>query len=326
MPVKGKVKQTETLVVDGAAKEVAQDGGLLARGLHRSQAGNGHAVQPRPHVGRQELVEEHADVAVPKGAQGLRALNLLPVQTLQRLDRRQRAPVDRLDVPHGDRAQDAAEAVAEQANGDGAQDNGGGRQRQVVEQVLGSKDGAGRRRVGGRRRRDGADGVLLERPGAGVEDPEEAYAHRWLRVRGGVRVGLAPLGQRVVAARKERGPGTADEVGNEHDKRAGDGGLRGLEVVDLRHDGLEGAQDRGQQQAAQRDGGVKVVTQWQQMGSRVGTRAHNDIVVKGAVGVGEVGNLGARGRGRDGHGIDTEALFGQRVLGRGEAGRLAVEA
>lgn len=233
LPVEGQAEEAEPLVVGGAAEEVGEDGGPGPRGVHGGEAGHGDGVEPGEDVGGEPLVGEHAAEGVPEVAQRLGVAQVLPVQALQRLDRRQRAPVDGLDVPDGDGPHDAAEAVAEEADGHGAEHDGGAAQGQVVEEVLRREDLRARRRVGRARRRDGADGVLLERPGPRVDDEEGADPERGLRPLPAAAASSSRPPSRlvVVAAGEEVGPCLACEVGNEDDEGARDADGGGFELL-----------------------------------------------------------------------------------------------
>jgi hypothetical protein len=88
--------------------------------MHGGQARDGDGVQKREDVGREELVEEHADKAVPEEAEGFGALDVLPVKPLESFDSGQSAPVDRLNVPNADGAQDTTNTVPKETNGDDA--------------------------------------------------------------------------------------------------------------------------------------------------------------------------------------------------------------
>lgn len=214
LPVERYVKESQALVVVGPAEEICQDGGLGAGRMHGGQAGDGDGVEPRPDVGREELVGEHAPEGVPEEPEGLGVLQVLPVEPLEGLDRGEGAPVDRLDLPDGDGPQDAADAVAEQPDRDDRQDDGRRAQGQVVEEVLGGKHHDGHGGVGGGRGGDGAYRVLLQVPGPVVEkrddgDPPGRFPDT---------ASLPPSGLVAVAAREECGPSFTGKVSNENDK------------------------------------------------------------------------------------------------------------
>lgn len=60
LPIERDAKQAQTLVVQRATKQVGKHSSLVASRVHRSQTGDRDRVEPRPDVGREELVEEHA--------------------------------------------------------------------------------------------------------------------------------------------------------------------------------------------------------------------------------------------------------------------------
>lgn len=140
------------------------------------------------------------------------------MQTLDHLDGGDVAPVDGLDVPDGDGAEDAAEAVAKERDGQRREDHGGGIEGQVVEEALGSEDGDAGSAVGRRGGCDAADGVLLEVPGPAVDELPEPDAQRKRAVV--LRVLLAIFGFEQVAAGEDPGPAHAEEVGDEQDEGA----------------------------------------------------------------------------------------------------------
>lgn len=84
--------------------------------MHGGQTRDRDRVQKRENIGREELVKEHADKAVPEEPEGLRALKILPMETLEGLNSRQSAPVNRLYVPNSNRTQDTADAIAKESN------------------------------------------------------------------------------------------------------------------------------------------------------------------------------------------------------------------
>jgi hypothetical protein len=116
LPVKRQTKQAQTLIVHGAAKQVCENGGLLACGMHGGKTGDRNGVEPRPDVSRKEFVEEHADKAVPEPAKRLGSFEVLPVEALERLDGWEGAPVDGVDMPDGKGTHYAADAIAKQAD------------------------------------------------------------------------------------------------------------------------------------------------------------------------------------------------------------------
>mgnify|MGYP000924405807 CR=1 FL=1 len=148
------------------------------------------------------------------------------MEPLQGLDGGEGAPVDGVDVPDGDGPHDAADAVAEEADGDDAEDDGGGAQGQVVEEVLGGEDLDAGRGVGGRGGGDGADGVLLEGPGPRVDELDDLEPE-------GETAGAAlgsPARFELVPAGEEGRPGVAEEVGDEDDEGPLDGDEGGFEL------------------------------------------------------------------------------------------------
>lgn len=124
LPVKGEAEEPQSFVVGSTAEKVGEDGSLGPRRMHGGQARDGDGVQKGEDVGGEELVEEHADEAVPEEAEGFRALDVLPMKPLERLDRGQSAPVDCLNMPYADGAQNTANTIPKETNGDDAQDNG----------------------------------------------------------------------------------------------------------------------------------------------------------------------------------------------------------
>jgi hypothetical protein len=229
LPVKREVEKAQALVVHGATKEVREDLGLLASGVHSGKAWNGHRVEPGPDVGREELVDEHAKEAIPEPSQRLGVLDLLPVQTLKRLDGGKGAPVDGIDVPDGKGAHQAGNAVTEQTDRQNAQDHGDSADGDSVEEVLSSKHHDAGGRVGGRGGGNGADGVLLKVPMAGVDELGDPDLERKLSS----AAGFSPFRFHPVATGKHSGPGLAHEVGNEHNEGTADGNLRGFELNDV---------------------------------------------------------------------------------------------
>lgn len=187
---------------------------------------NRHRVKPRPDISRKPLVSKHAPKAVPEIPQRLRVLQILPVQALKRLDRRQRRPVHRINMPHSNGPHDATDAIPKQTDGNNSQDDRGGVQRHVIEEVLGGKDHYAGRGVGRRRRGDGAHGVLLEGPGPRVDEAEDGDAQGRLAL----AALLAPSRQVLVSPGEAGGPGLAGEVGDEDDEGARDGDCGGFEL------------------------------------------------------------------------------------------------
>ena len=100
-----------------------------------------------------------------------------------------------------------------------------------------------------------------------------------------------------VSAREQGSPSVSEKVGNEDDECARDGNLCRFELdrdvfstwhnqwdackahsIYLAHDSLEPGENGGQEYAAKRQNGVKVVAQRQQMRGGVGTRNDDDII------------------------------------------------
>ena len=130
------------------------------------------------------------------------------MQALERFDGGEGAPVDRHDLPHGDGPQDAADAVAEEADRYNTEYDSCRVERHVVEYVLRGEDGDSGGGVKGRGGGDGAYRVLLEVPPPIVEEGN----------------GPDPLaGLEAVTAREDSGPRLAKEVGDKDDKGALDG-------------------------------------------------------------------------------------------------------
>lgn len=62
------------------------------------------------------------------------------MQSLECLDGWQSTPVDGVDMPYSNGPHNTIDSVSKQTDGDSAQDDGGGAQRQVVEEVLCGED------------------------------------------------------------------------------------------------------------------------------------------------------------------------------------------
>lgn len=253
---------------------------LETRDLRKRKLTDRHRVEPRPHVGGQKLIDKHAGKGNPKDPQRLGGLELLPVQALHGLDDGQAAPVDGVDVPDGDGADQAADAVAEQADGDDGQHDGHRLELEVVEEILRRKGQDGLGRVGRGCGGDGADGVLLEAPGPGVDDGRDADPER----RGaGAAAAAAPAGSppglEPVAAGQQRGPGGAGKVRDEHDEERRHLDLGRLELVDLVQRALKRRQARGQEYAAKRQRRVPVVPEREQVVGHVLARDDDDVLV-----------------------------------------------
>lgn len=324
LPVKRQRQNPKTLIVHRPAKDVGQSSRRRARRAHRGQTRDRHGVEPRPDIRGEEFVRKHGHEAVPEPAQRLGVLDILPVQALQRLDGGQGAPVDGVDVPDGDGAHEAADAVAEQADRDDRQDHRRRAERQVVEQILRREHHDAGRRVGRRRGRDGADGVLLEVPRPRVDHGRDRDPERQLAL----APGRPPPRRMSVAAREQGGPCGAQEVGDEDDEGAPDGDLSRLELgmgqwglarvtlgcrywqhwaayrVDLVHDGLESRQNGGEEDGPEAQRGLAVVPQRQEMEGGIGASDDDGVVAAlalflAAVGIGHGGNGGDVGRARD---------------------------
>lgn len=186
--------------------------------MHGGQAGDRDGVQERENVRREELVNEHAHKAVPEESERLGALQALPVKSLEGFDRRKSAPVDCFDVPYGNRTQHTADTIAKESNGDGAQDDGGGAQRQVVEEILGSEDGDTGRSVGSRGSCDGTHSVLLKIPWPRVDEgsdgnPQGRLSHT---------TPSCPSSLQFVTTREECSPSITNEVRDEDDEGSRD--------------------------------------------------------------------------------------------------------
>lgn len=136
------------------------------------------------------------------------------METLEGLDGRQSTPEDGFNVPDSNGTHQTAEAVAEQADRNGAQDDGGRAQREIVEQFLRRKNLRAGSSVRGGRCRDGTDGVLLERPRPWVDELEEPDLEWEFTL---ASVGPPP-GFELVSSGKEGGPGNAKKVREEDDE------------------------------------------------------------------------------------------------------------
>lgn len=140
------------------------------------------------------------------------------MKSLEGLDRGQSAPVDCFDVPYGNRTQHTADTIAEESNRDGAQDDGGGAQRQVVEEILGSEDGDTGSSVGSRGGCDGAHSVLLKIPRPRVDEGSDGDPQR--------RLSLTTLGRpsspQFVTTWEEYSPSITNEVRDEDDESSRD--------------------------------------------------------------------------------------------------------
>ena len=149
------------------------------------------------------------------------------METLEGFHGRQRTPEDRFHMPHGDGTHQTAQAVAEQTDGNGAQDDRGGAQGKIVIQLLCGKDLRAGRSVRGGRRRNGADGMLLQGPRSRIQELEEANAEGKLGLGSvrPVRPVRPPVSLQLIASGKEVGPGDSEEVREEDDESAlnGDG-------------------------------------------------------------------------------------------------------
>ena len=112
LPIKTQTEQAKSFVVQRSTEDSGQDGSRVPGSVHRGQTGNGDRVQPWEDISREEFIEKHADETVPEPSDRFRILHALPMESLKCLDCGKIAPVDGLDVPHGDWAHDAADAVA----------------------------------------------------------------------------------------------------------------------------------------------------------------------------------------------------------------------
>lgn len=130
-------------------------------------------------------------------------------------------------MPDSNWAHDTADTVAEQTDGDGAQNNCSRAQRHVVEKILGSKDLNTSGSIGSRSSRDGTDGMLLQTPGPRVDELDELNPQG---KRACVALG-SPSSFDLVATGKKKGPSIADEVGDEDDKCSLDGDVGGFELL-----------------------------------------------------------------------------------------------
>lgn len=223
------------------------------------------------------------------------------MQSLKCLDGWQSAPVDGVDMPYGNRAHNTTDAVPKQTNGDSAQDDGGGAQRQVVEEVLGGENLDAGGSIGGRCRRDGAHGVLLESPGAGIYE----FHDRNPPGRSTLAALGPPPGLKLVTAWEGCSPCLAEEVGDKDNKSTRDGNGRGFKLgenacvstneevcrrpalsthcVNLAHDGLKTGQTGCEDQAAKGQGRIKVIAQGQEMAGGVGTGDDDNLVAASTV-------------------------------------------
>lgn len=226
MPIERKGEKTQSLVVGGTTEKVVERLGLAAGGFHGSQARDRYRVEPGEDVGREELIDGHADEAVPKDSQGLGALDLLPVQTLQSLHCRESSPVDSFDVPDANRTDDTADTVTEQTNGDGAEDDCGCADGQIIKDILSREHHDAGSGIRGGRGSDGANGMFLEVPRSRVQklDCLEPQRQSCRRVSGSELCFLD------VASRHNRRPSITGEIGDEHNESTGDIDLGWLEL------------------------------------------------------------------------------------------------
>lgn len=226
MPVQRDGEKAKTLVVGCATEKSRQSLSFGAGRMHRGQARDGDRVEPRPDIGREELVDEHGAQTVPEHSQRLGILQVVPVQTLKGLHCRKGTPVHGIDVVHSNRAQQTAKTIAEQTDGNSGADDGRGLQGHVVEQLLRSEDLGTSSSVGSRGGRDGTDSVLLETPWPGVDefdglDPERKRA---------ITIGASPTGFLQITTRQELGPTFAEEKGNDDDECTLDGNRSWFEL------------------------------------------------------------------------------------------------
>lgn len=150
------------------------------------------------------------------------------MKTLKGLDCRESAPIDSIDVPHGDGAHDTANAVAEETNGNDSQDDGCRTQRQVVKEILCRKHLNTSGGIGRRCGCDGADRMFFQPPGTRVEKFED------LNVRRKFAFGmvLPPTSFKFITTREDFGPCLAHEVADKNDESSGNGDGGRFELVD----------------------------------------------------------------------------------------------
>ena len=150
------------------------------------------------------------------------------MQSLEGLDCRKSAPVDRIDVPHNNRTQETTDTIAKQSNRDDSQHDGGWAQRQIIEEILCGKNGYTSGSIGGRRSSDSTDGVLFEIPGPVVEERDNSDPSWELAL----AASLPPSSFIVIATRKKGGPSLAGEVGDQDYKSPRDRDLRWFELYE----------------------------------------------------------------------------------------------
>lgn len=117
-------------------------------------------------------------------------------------------------MPDSNWAHDTADAVAEQTNGDGTQNNRSRAQWHIVEEILGSKDLDTSGSIRSRSSRDGTDGMLLQTPGSRVNELDGPNPEG----KPGCVAFRSPSSFDLIATGKKKGPSIADEVGDEDDK------------------------------------------------------------------------------------------------------------
>lgn len=131
--------------------------------------------------------------------------------------------------------------------------------------------------------------MLLDGPRARVDELEELDpdGKRAIAICGSPRC-LA-----LITTRQDKSPGIPGKVRNQHNESTGNVDLSGFEGVNLAHDGLESGETCRQEDAAESQGGIKVVAKRQEMLGSVGT-SDDDCVF--SVGVGTSVNVVARRR------------------------------
>ena len=284
LPIKTDAEQTQALVVGRTTEKVAENVSLATCGVHCSQARDGNGVEPWEDIGWEELIHEHSAEAVPEPPQGLGVSHVLPVKALQGLDSRQTAPVDSFDVPHANCSDDTTDTVTEQTDGDGAENNGGCAKRQIIEEVLGGKDENTGGGVGSRRSCDGADGMLLDGPWTRVDEFEELDPEG----KRAITICSSPRRFALVTTGQDKSPAVSGKVRNQHDEGTRNVDLGRLEGVNLAHDSLESGETCRQEDTAESQGGIKVVTKRQEMLGSVGASDDDGVF---SVGVGASVNV-----------------------------------
>lgn len=136
------------------------------------------------------------------------------MQTLDNFHSRETAPVHRIDVPNANGAHDTTDAVAEQTDRNGTEDDRDWIQCHAVEDVLSGENLATGSSNRCRSSRDSCDRMLLQAPVAMVEERDDPDVHRCLAD----SACGSPSSLELFAAGQHFSPGIAEKVGDEDNK------------------------------------------------------------------------------------------------------------